>query len=52
MALYKLGLWASLWATFHTAAAKLGLNSQTNIAIYWGMLYLYQYVVVSSLSDE
>ncbi|KAG2021816.1 hypothetical protein GB937_004364 [Aspergillus fischeri] len=35
MALYKLGLWASLLATFHTASAKLDLNSQTNIAIYW-----------------
>ncbi|EAL86957.1 putative class III chitinase [Aspergillus fumigatus Af293] len=52
MALYKLGLWASLWATFHTAAAKLDLNSQTNIAIYWGMLYLYQYVVHPPVSPH
>jgi hypothetical protein len=25
-------------ATFHTASAKLNLNSPTNMAIYWGML--------------
>ncbi|GIK03989.1 hypothetical protein Aspvir_008064 [Aspergillus viridinutans] len=36
MALYKLGVWTSLLATFHTASAKLNLNSQSNIAIYWG----------------
>ncbi|KAF4215288.1 hypothetical protein CNMCM8980_010366 [Aspergillus fumigatiaffinis] len=36
MALYKLGLWTSLLATFHTASAKLNLNSPTNMAIYWG----------------
>ncbi|PKX90718.1 putative class III chitinase [Aspergillus novofumigatus IBT 16806] len=36
MALYKLGIWASLLATFHTASAKLNLNSPSNIAIYWG----------------
>ncbi|GFF32225.1 endochitinase 33 [Aspergillus udagawae] len=36
MTLYKLGLWTSLLATFHTASAKLNLNSQSNIAIYWG----------------
>jgi chitinase len=38
MTLYKLGLLTSLLATFHTASAKLNLNSQSNIAIYWGML--------------
>jgi chitinase len=41
MTLYKLGLWTSLLATFHTAYAKLNLNSQSNIAIYWGTLCPY-----------
>ncbi|RHZ65988.1 putative class III chitinase [Aspergillus thermomutatus] len=36
MTLYKLGLLTSLLATFHGALGKLNLNSQSNIAVYWG----------------
>ncbi|EAW11919.1 putative class III chitinase [Aspergillus clavatus NRRL 1] len=49
MALYKLALFTGLLATFHAVESKLNLNSQSNLAVYWGMPFTTLYAAAAGI---